>query len=152
MPSLPEEAALLTRYNKLNTAQKQAVDTIYGPVMVIAGPGTGKTEVLSMRIAGLLRSEAQVQPQEILCLTYTDEATNAMRRRLVQIIGAAAHKVQIFTFHGFCNTVIQAAPDYFSKRSLQPVTDLERAEMLYYMLDELPAGHPLRRLSGNVYY
>ena len=152
MPTLQEEAVFLDRYSKLNIAQKQAVDTIYGPVMVIAGPGTGKTEVLSMRIAQLLRSEAQVQPHEILCLTYTDEAANAMRRRLVQIIGPAAHKVQLFTFHGFCNNVIQTAPDYFSKRSLQPITDLERAELLYAMLHELPPGHLLRRLSGNVYY
>ncbi len=148
----PEEAAFFARYEKLNSSQREAVDTIFGPVMVIAGPGTGKTEVLSMRIAQLLRSDAQVQPGEILCLTYTDEATNAMRRRLVQIIGPAAHKVQIFTFHGFCNSIIQAAPDYFSKRSLQPVTDLERAEMLYSILDDLPSGHPLRRLSGQIYY
>src|SRR5690349_11749920 len=126
MPATAEESAFLTRYNKLNTAQKEAVDTIYGPVMVIAGPGTGKTEVLSMRIANLLRSEAQVQPHEILCLTYTDEATNAMRRRLIQIVGQAAHKVRICTFHGFCNDVIQGDPDLFSRRSLQPVTDLER--------------------------
>src|SRR5690606_29438820 len=95
------------RYAKLNEQQKDAVDTIYGPVMVIAGPGTGKTEVLSMRIANLLASEAQVQPQEILCLTYTDEATNSMRRRLLQVIDTAAHKVNISTFHGFCNNVIQ---------------------------------------------
>src|ERR1043165_3914220 len=130
------EDIFLARYDSLNEQQRAAVEAIYGPVMVIAGPGTGKTEVLSMRIAGLLRSEAQVQPQEILCLTYTDEATNAMRRRLVQIIGPAAHKVQIGTFHGFCNSVIQAAPDYFSKRTLQPITDLERSEMLRTMLDE----------------
>ena len=89
------EDLFLDRYNKLNERQREAVDTIYGPVMVIAGPGTGKTEVLSMRIAALLRSEAQVQPHEILCLTYTDEATNSMRRRLVQIIGPAAHKIYI---------------------------------------------------------
>src|SRR3954466_4713813 len=107
------EDFFIERYNALNERQKEAVESIYGAVMVIAGPGTGKTEVLSMRIAQLLRSEAQVQPHEILCLTYTDEATNAMRRRLVQIIGPAAHKVQIYTFHGFCNSVIQAAPDYF---------------------------------------
>lgn len=152
MPALQEEAAFLARYNKLNTAQKEAVDTVFGPVMVIAGPGTGKTEVLSMRIANLLRNEAQIQPQEILCLTYTDEATNAMRRRLVQIIGPAAHKVQIATFHGFCNNVIQSAPEYFSRGTLQPITDLERAELLYGMLDALPQGHALRRLAGNVYY
>jgi DNA helicase-2/ATP-dependent DNA helicase PcrA len=146
------EDLFLDRYNKLNERQKEAVDTIYGAVMVIAGPGTGKTEVLSMRIANLIRSEAQVQPQEILCLTYTDEATNAMRRRLVQIIGPAAHKVNIHTFHAFCNNVIQNNSEYFSKRNLQPISDLERTELLYEMLEELPQGHLLRKLAGNIYF
>jgi DNA helicase-2/ATP-dependent DNA helicase PcrA len=140
------------RYNSLNEEQKQAVNTIYGPVMVIAGPGTGKTEVLSMRIANLLMSDAQVQPYEILCLTYTDEATNSMRRRLLQIIGPAAHRVNIVTFHAFCNNVIQNNSEYFSLRNLQPITDLERTDMLYEMLEQLPSGHPLRKLSGNIYY
>lgn len=149
---LINEEAFLRRYNQLNAEQKQAVDAIYGPVMVIAGPGTGKTEVLSMRIANLLRSEAQVQPQEILCLTYTDEATNSMRRRLVQVIGPSAHKVNICTFHAFCNNVIQNNNEYFSVRTLQPITDLERTELLYEMLEELPKGHALRRFSGNIYF
>jgi DNA helicase-2/ATP-dependent DNA helicase PcrA len=142
----------LDRYNKLNEQQKEAVNTIYGAVMVIAGPGTGKTEVLSMRIAYLLQSDAQVQPHEILCLTYTDEATNSMRRRLVQVIGPAAHKVNIHTFHAFCNNVIQNNSDYFSLRALQPITDLERTELLYKILEELPQGHLLRKLSGNIYF
>ena len=146
------EDLFLERYNTLNERQKEAVDTIYGAVMVIAGPGTGKTEVLSMRIANLLRSEAQVQPHEILCLTYTEEATNAMRRRLVQITGPAAHKVNIYTFHAFCNNVIQNNSEYFSQRTLQPISDLERTELLYKMLDELPSGHTLRKLSGNIYF
>jgi DNA helicase II / ATP-dependent DNA helicase PcrA len=140
------------RYNKLNEHQQTAVDTIYGPVMVIAGPGTGKTEVLSMRIANLLLSDAQVQPHEVLCLTYTDEATNSMRRRLVQIIGPEAHKVNIFTFHGFCNNVIQNNSEYFSLRSLQPIDDLERTDLLYQMIEALPQGHLLRKLSGNIYF
>ncbi len=146
------EDVFLERYNKLNERQKLAVDTIYGPVMVIAGPGTGKTEVLSMRIASLLRTDAQVQPHEILCLTYTDEATNSMRRRLVQIMGAAAHKVNIHTFHGFCNSIIQNNSESFSLRSLQPITDLERTDLLYSILENLPSGHSLRKLSGNIYY
>src|SRR5581483_11119931 len=145
------EDLFVERYNKLNERQKEAVDHIYGPVMVIAGPGTGKTEVLSMRIANLLRSEAQVQPQEILCLTYTDEATNAMRRRLLQIIGTAAHRVNVGTFHSFCNNVIQNNSEYFSVRNLQPITDLERTDMLYEILEQLPQGHALRKLSGNIY-
>lgn len=145
------EELFLQRYNKLNDRQREAVDTIYGAVMVIAGPGTGKTEVLAMRIAALLRSEAQVQPHEILCLTYTDEATASMRRRLLQIIGTAAHKVNIHTFHGFCNMVIQSHSEYFSRRELQPISDLERADLLHRLLEELPQGHPLRRLSGDIY-
>jgi DNA helicase II / ATP-dependent DNA helicase PcrA len=146
------EEIFLERYNRLNEQQQEAINTIYGPVMVIAGPGTGKTEVLSMRIANLLRSEAQVQPAEILCLTYTEEATNSMRRRLIQIIGTAAHKVNIVTFHAFCNNVIQNNSEYFSLRSLQPITDLERTELLYEMLETLPQGHVLRKLSGNIYF
>lgn len=149
---IDNEELFLSRYNDLNEQQREAVDTIYGPVMVIAGPGTGKTEVLAMRIANLLRSEAQVQPNEILCLTYTEEATNAMRRRLLQIIGAAAHRVNIYTFHAFCNNVIQNNSAYFSIRTLQPVTDLEKTELLYALLEELPQGHALRKLSGNIYY
>ena len=146
------------RYDKLNDRQKEAVNYIYGPVMVIAGPGTGKTEVLSMRIANLLRSEAQVQPHEILCLTYTDEATNSMRRRLVQIIGPAAHKVNIYTFHAFCNNVIQNNNEYFSRQWLQPITDLERTELLYKLLEaqrqyiyrHRPAQSPLRYNEARV--
>ncbi len=149
---MANEDLFLERYNKLNNRQREAVDTIYGAVMVIAGPGTGKTEVLSMRIANLMRSEAQVQPHEILCLTYTDEATNAMRRRLVQITGPAAHKVNIYTFHAFCNNVIQNNSEYFSQRTLQPISELERTELLYKMLEDLPQGHTLRKLSGNIYF
>ena len=75
-----------------------------------------------------------------------------MRRRLVQIIGPAAHKVNIYTFHAFCNNVIQNNSESFSLRSLQPITDLERTEILYKLLEELPSGHPLRKLSGNIYF
>ena len=146
------EAAFLERYKKLNAQQKEAVDTIYGPVMVIAGPGTGKTEVLAMRIANLLRSEAQVKPFEILCLTFTDEGTVAMRRRLLQIIGEDAHKVHIYTFHAFCNQIIVSNPQYFGLRELQPISDLERTELLYRLIEELPEGHLLRRLKGDLYY
>lgn len=146
------EQPFLKRYNKLNAQQKQAVDTIYGPVMVIAGPGTGKTEVLAMRIANLLRSETQVKPHEILCLTFTDEATVAMRRRLLMIIGEDAHRVHIYTFHAFCNNVIQNNPEYFGLRELMPISDLERMDLLYNIIETLPEGHALRRLKGDIYY
>lgn len=139
-------------YNKLNKGQLEAVNAIYGPVLVVAGPGTGKTQVLALRIANLLRSEAQINESNILCLTYTDEAANSMRNRLVNFIGSAAHKITISTFHGFCNSIIQQHQEYFSWRNLQPVGDLERAELLHELINELPKGHVLRRLSGDIYY
>jgi DNA helicase-2/ATP-dependent DNA helicase PcrA len=149
---IKNETLFLDRYQKLNKQQKEAVDTTEGPVMVIAGPGTGKTEILSMRIANLLRSEAQVKPYEILCLTYTDEGSVAMRRRLLQIIGEDAHRVHIYTFHAFCNNLIQSNTEYFGLRDLQPVSDLERTEILHELLENLPEGNILRRLKGNIYY
>src|SRR6266496_3595942 len=101
-----------TRYTALNTAQKKAVDTIDGPVMVIAGPGAGKTELLSMRVANILK-QTDALPENILCLTFTESGANAMRERLSQIIGKDAFKVAIHTFHSFGAEVINQNGDFF---------------------------------------
>src|SRR5882762_189137 len=86
-------------YNQLNPRQKEAVDSIEGPVMVIAGPGTGKTQILTLRIANILRL-TDTNPDNILALTFTESAAYSMRKRLVDIIGSAAYRVNISTFHG----------------------------------------------------
>ncbi|MEN9612502.1 MAG: hypothetical protein RLZZ628_3316, partial [Bacteroidota bacterium] len=75
--------------NALNPAQRQAVEQIEGPVMVIAGPGTGKTHLLAARIGRIL-TETDTQSQNILCLTFTDAGVQAMRERLLQLIGPEA--------------------------------------------------------------
>ena len=103
-------------YKDLNTQQKVAVDTIEGPVMVIAGPGTGKTQILGARIGKILL-ETDTAPENILCLTYTDAGAIAMRKRLVGFIGASAYKVNISTFHSFCNDIIQDNLYLFEKPS-----------------------------------
>ncbi len=98
----------------LNEQQQTAVMQTEGPVMVIAGPGTGKTQVLSLRIANILRDpDLQVNPSEILCLTFTESGVLAMRERLEKFIGSAAYQVGIFTFHSFCNQVIQENKEIF---------------------------------------
>lgn len=145
------EKQFLQEYQKLNTNQKKAVDTIEGPVLVIAGPGTGKTQILAARIAKILSAGVDVQAQNILCLTYTDAGAIAMRKRLASFIGAAAHKVNIYTFHAFCNEVIQHHPEYFTKRESEPVSDLETALFYQELLDNLPEGHILRKLRGDFY-
>lgn len=87
-------------YKKLNLAQKDAVDTIDGPVMVVAGPGTGKTQILALRIANILEN-TDAKADGILCLTFTNSAVKAMRERLRKYIGKEASKVQVSTFHSF---------------------------------------------------
>ncbi len=141
-----------TPKNKPNALQQKAIDAIEGPVMVIAGPGTGKTEILSLRIANILeRTDAGAQ--HILCLTYTEAGTVAMRQRLLEHIGTEAYNVHIHTFHSFCNKVIQENLDYFgSYRELQPVSELEEVMLFNEMIDDFPYGHPLKRLTGDVYY
>jgi len=108
------ERKFLNLYQALNPAQKAAVDSIAGPVMVVAGPGTGKTQVLTLRIANILR-RTDLPPDAILALTFTRSAASTMRRRLVEIIGSAGYRVKIYTFHGFCNEIIKTYPEYFPR-------------------------------------
>src|SRR5258708_1858416 len=103
-----------TLYNRLNKAQKQAVDAIDGPVMVIAGPGTGKTSILTLRIANILQ-KTDTAPENILALTFTESGAYNMRKKLVAIVGTAAYKVTISTFHGFCNDIIKQYPERFPR-------------------------------------
>ncbi len=138
-------------YNGLNPEQRTAVDTIEGPVMVIAGPGTGKTQILSARIGKILL-DTDTPPENILCLTYTDAGVVAMRRRLQHFIGAGAYKVNIFTFHAFCNEVIQENLSLFEKTALDPISELERNDLLKKLIDQLPKGNPLKRYRGDVYF
>ncbi|MBW8051502.1 MAG: ATP-dependent helicase [Cytophagales bacterium] len=135
----------------LNPAQKEAVSHIDGPVLVIAGPGTGKTHLLAARIGKILKS-TDAQPHNILCLTYTDAGTIAMRQRLLEFIGPVAYRVSIYTFHAFCNDIIQRNPDYFGNRELEPISELENIELLMQLLDELDSESSLKRRKGNIYY
>ena len=138
-------------YAALNQAQKQAVDTLEGPVMVIAGPGTGKTQILSARIGKIL-IETDANPENILCLTYTDAGTVAMRKRLIRFIGPDAYKVHIHTFHSFCNDIIQDNLSLFEKSSLEPISELESIEVFKELIDGFPKNHPLKRYRGDVYF
>ncbi len=131
------------RYAKLNDAQRQAVDTTEGPVLVVAGPGSGKTELLSLRVGNILR-QGQVSPHNILCLTFTDNGALNMRERLVDIIGKEAYRVSIFTFHAFCNHIIARYPEYFwSATRFSQANDIARAEILTELFSSLPHKHPL---------
>ncbi|MEX1997751.1 MAG: ATP-dependent DNA helicase [Candidatus Andersenbacteria bacterium] len=137
-------------YQELNPAQRQAVDAIEGVVIVLAGPGTGKTQILALRIAKILQ-ETQMDPYNILCLTFTESGVAAMRKRLVTIIGPAAYYVRIHTFHSFCNDIIQEYPEKFTfARDLEVLSEVERLELFREIIDELPGTSPLKPF-GNPY-
>jgi len=139
------------RYRQLNTAQKQAVDLIEGPVMVIAGPGTGKTELLSVRAANILK-QTDTLPENILCLTFTESGAVAMRERLIGIIGKDAYKVAINTFHGFGTEIISHNREYFYRGAMfQPADDLNRYEILREIFDGLDYKSPLASTMNGEY-
>lgn len=121
--------------NNLNKEQRLAVETIEGPVLIVAGPGTGKTQVLTLRIANILQS-ADVNPSNILCLTFTESGVTAMRERLLRLIGTPAYQVKIHTFHSFCNEAIQAFPEKFAfARELVQLDDLTRLKIIKEVID-----------------
>jgi DNA helicase-2/ATP-dependent DNA helicase PcrA len=138
-------------YNQLNELQQSAVTETEGPVLVIAGPGTGKTQILAARIANILTTTDSL-PENILCLTYTDAGTIAMRKRLQQFIGADAYRVQVFTFHSFCNNVIQENLDYFGLKGLDAISELEQIAYVHEIIDGFGKDHPLKRYTGDVYF
>jgi DNA helicase-2/ATP-dependent DNA helicase PcrA len=90
----------------LNPAQRQAVTHIGGPLVVIAGAGSGKTRVLTRRIAYLIE-QMQISPYEILAITFTNKAASEMRRRLVDLVGPVAEKMWVSTFHSACVRILR---------------------------------------------
>ncbi len=138
-------------YDVLNPAQKQAVDEIDGPVMVVAGPGTGKTQVLTARIANILL-QTDTDPSAILALTFTDSAAKNMRERLAQMIGKTAYYVNISTFHSFCSEIIQRHPEYFPlDRDSEPLTELEKYDIYQQLIDDNQLKK-IKPLNAPYYY
>jgi len=137
------------KYKNLNEAQKKAVDTIEGPVLVIAGPGSGKTELLSMRTANILK-KTDTLASSILCLTFTDAASANMQKRLAQIIGAEAYKVAINTFHSFGTEIINRYQEYFYKGiKYEAVEDITKIEILENIIKTLKHNNPLNSYSED---
>lgn len=137
-------------YKTLNKAQKEAVDTIDGPVLVVAGPGTGKTQLLSTRVANIL-DKTDSEPQNILCLTFTNKAATNMRERLTQLIGPSSRGVVVRTFHSFAAEIMNQYPDYFwNGARLSVAPDAVQDDIIQTILAHLPLDNPLATtFAGN---
>src|SRR5258705_13824884 len=92
---------------KLNEAQRRAITHGDGPLLVIAGAGTGKTRVITERIRHLLESDASLSGENILGLTFTDKAAGEMKARVVKTVGERGKDVTLKTFHAFCDGLLK---------------------------------------------
>lgn len=138
-------------YKKLNKKQKEAVDSIEGPVMVIAGPGTGKTTILTLRTANILK-ETDTPPSGILCLTFTEAGARAMREKLLGIIGERAREIAIDTFHGFAIGAIREFGDHFPAISkAENISEIEAENMIREILKDKKFS-TIRPLGDPEYY
>jgi len=137
-------------YKRLNEAQRIAVDTIDGPLLVVAGPGTGKTQILSLRAANILK-QSDADPENIICLTFTDKAALNMRQRLQKLIGNESRNIATKTFHAFAAEIMNTYPDNFwqgAKLSVAP--DAVQLDIIESILAKLPLSSPLSaNFAGN---
>jgi DNA helicase II / ATP-dependent DNA helicase PcrA len=139
-------------YTKLNKAQKEAVDFVDGSLLVLAGPGTGKTELLSIRAANIIHLE-KAGPDALLVLTYTNSAARAMKERLARMLGRKGYDIEAGTFHSFANSIIlesEDAANYIQDRI--QITDLEKVRLLEYILDNTDGIDAIRPFRAPYVY
>jgi len=139
-------------YKQLNKEQRKAVDSIEGPVMVIAGPGTGKTQILTLRIANILQ-KTDISAEAILAVTFTEAGVIAMRKRLAEIMGSRAYEITITTFHGFAQSVIQQFPESFPRIiGSVNITEADQIRIMEEIIEELPGLKILRPYGDRLHY
>jgi DNA helicase-2/ATP-dependent DNA helicase PcrA len=121
----------------LNEAQREAVLATEGPVLVVAGAGSGKTRVLTHRIAHLV-STCGVKPQEILAITFTNKAAGEMRERLENILGDVAPRMWVMTFHAACGRILRREAPRLGYRSNFTIYDqADQVRLVKQCLEEL---------------
>ncbi len=137
-----------------NQRQQQAIDIIYGPVMLLAGPGTGKTYTLIKRVEKMLANK--IKPESILCLTFSEAASNEMKTRLVDKLGVVATGVNVSTYHSFCMDIIRQNSEIFEmSENIQMADDVTKQAIMKECIDEFDKIKPIEFLKdkwGNKYH
>ena len=108
----------------LNLGQKEAVESIDGPLLIIAGPGSGKTRVITHRIAYLVRV-CGVSPYRIAAVTFTNKAAREMKSRLQRLVGTRSDSLTVGTFHAFCAQMLRRDGDYVGLPSNYTIYDAD---------------------------
>jgi DNA helicase-2/ATP-dependent DNA helicase PcrA len=126
-----------THLADLNPAQREAVVTTEGPLLVVAGAGSGKTRVLTHRVAHLINA-CGVKPQEILAITFTNKAAGEMRERLEDMLGGVARAIWILTFHAACGRILRREAARLGYRSNFTIYDqADQIRLTKAVLEEL---------------
>ncbi len=121
----------------LNPAQREAVLHVDGPLLVVAGAGSGKTRVLTHRVAHLIRAHG-VKPNEILAITFTNKAAAEMRERLERTLGRTARAIWILTFHAACGRILRREAERLGYRSSFTIYDqADQVRVVKACLEEL---------------
>ena len=131
----------------LNSKQQAAVEYLEGPLLVIAGPGTGKTQLLSAKVAHILE-HTDANPNNILCLTFTEAGAANMRTRLTSMIGRAANDVNIHTYHAFGSDLLSAYKNYsagYSRALNQAIDEVAQHKIIRQLQEQLPAMDILKK-------
>src|SRR5450756_312456 len=137
----------------LNPAQRDAVTTTEGPLLVLAGAGSGKTRVLTYRVAHLV-GDLGVSPTRILAITFTNKAAGEMRHRLADIVGPASRSMWVMTFHAFCVRVLRREAELLGHTASFTIYDEDdRKKMLASViagLDIDPKRFPASTFVGRI--
>ncbi len=137
----------------LNPAQQEAVTHRGSPLLIVAGAGSGKTRVLTQRIAHLIREQG-VRPSEILAITFTNKAAREMQERVAALVGPASRAMWVMTFHSACVRILRreaARLGISTNFSIYDAADSQRLmAMVVKDLDLDPKRHPPRGLSSRV--
>ncbi len=137
-----------------NQQQKEAINSLDGPIMLLAGPGTGKTFTLIKRIENMIQKG--INPQNILCLTFSDAASNEMKSRLLNLSGVKGASVNVFTYHSFCMDAIRSNPSLFElKENVMMADDITKQAILKESIDEFDKENKIEFLKdkwGNKYF
>lgn len=137
------------QYDFLNKEQKQAVDKIYWQVMVVAWPGTGKTQIIWLRTANIIL-KAQVNPENILITTFTDAWVIAIRKRLLKFLWNDSYKVSVSTIHSFSQDVIKTFPEKFIEyKAWTAIDSVDALEILKNILDKLIDEKKVEELTSD---
>jgi DNA helicase-2/ATP-dependent DNA helicase PcrA len=137
----------------LNEAQREAVLATEGPVLVVAGAGSGKTRVLTYRVAHLVAA-CGVKPQEILAITFTNKAAEEMKRRLEDLLGEVARTMWVMTFHAACGRILRREVPRLGYRSNFTIYDqADQIRLVKACLEELerdPKRFAPRGIHGQI--